>query len=101
MLLAQSLHSLKHFNEIYKEKLCFHKTETGKSQITHSHHKFEECSFCQFSFGHSYLKTNFLTTTYQIIFVKKIQIDVVRPYVSFFSGSFFSLRAPPVLMFLQ
>jgi hypothetical protein len=94
-LLLQSIHAIHHIDASFKEKKCHHIYAKNKTEITHSHHNFEHCFVCEFTFSHSitadfysfqYKKSTFLTS-YSYSYSKEI--------TPFFKGSLFALRAPP------
>lgn len=99
MLLAQSLHSYNHLKELFEEQHCHHNDTLSKHQLTHSHHEFEHCSVCLFSFGNSYFTTTLFAKNNNIVVSKTILSFYSQQTTSFFNGSFFSLRAPPCLLF--
>ncbi len=49
-MLLQSVHSLEHLNKLFSEKECHH-TYSGKTEISHQHHPFDECLSCEFTFS--------------------------------------------------
>jgi hypothetical protein len=94
-LLLQSIHAIHHIDESFKEKKCLHIYAKNKTEITHSHHNFEHCFACEFTFSNSitadffsfqYKKPTF-STSYLYFHSKEI--------TQFFKGSLFALRAPP------
>lgn len=49
-MLLQSVHSLEHLSKLFSEKECHH-TYSGKTEISHQHHPFDECLSCEFTFS--------------------------------------------------
>jgi hypothetical protein len=96
-ILFQSIHSMEHLAKQFSEKTCHHKYVHHKYELNHSHHDWEKCFACEFTFSSSleldtvvypllynsfYFKPSFLTTSESILF---------------YSGSSFSLRGPPIV----
>lgn len=95
-ILLQSVHSFHHVEEAFAAKECHHDYSENTSQITHSHH-FDHCFACEFTFSSAVgtfhkvanLKVNFINS--------KVFFFVTFNDISFFKGSSFLLRGPPVL----
>ncbi|WP_091428373.1 hypothetical protein [Flavobacterium degerlachei] len=94
-ILSQSFHTYEHFVKQFSQTECHHKYNGNGPEITHQHHKFDDCKVCHFTFG-SYispvefaykLNSNFKTFTY---FHETADAIIV------FSGSLYSHRGPPV-----
>jgi hypothetical protein len=96
-ILIQSAHSYEHHLEQLAIKKCEHHYSKNKTQINHSHQTIENCFTCSFSFS-------FFTKTVPSIFEtplntieEHVLISFFQPYFSFFKGSLYSLRAPPLV----
>lgn len=95
-ILLQSVHSFHHLEEAFATKECHHDYSENTSQITHSHH-FDHCFACEFTFSSAVdtfhkvanLKVNFINS--------KVFFFVPFNDISFFKGSSFLLRGPPIL----
>ncbi|HRB71630.1 MAG TPA: hypothetical protein PK776_07260 [Flavobacterium sp.] len=94
-ILFQSVHSFEHLAEEFTHEHCHHKYDISKTEFTHAHHDFDHCFACEFTFS-SYLPTEFFSFTFTNTSKTLTQhiAKTEKPIV--FSGSFFSLRAPPV-----
>ncbi|MBS7786001.1 hypothetical protein KIH23_01720 [Flavobacterium sp. CYK-55] len=49
-MLLQSVHSFEHLSKLFSEKECHH-IYSGKTEISHQHHPFDECLSCEFTFS--------------------------------------------------
>lgn len=49
-MLLQSVHSFEHLSKLFSEKECHH-VYSGKTEISHQHHPFDECLSCEFTFS--------------------------------------------------
>jgi hypothetical protein len=93
-ILFQSVHSYEHLAEQFTEEHCDHKYDHTKTEFSHSHHDFDDCFTCDFSFS-NYIPVDFIS----YCFFKTIATESLpvlfteKPIV--FSGSHFSLRGPP------
>ena len=95
-ILLQSVHSFHHLDEAFATKECHHNYSESTSQITHSHH-FDHCFACEFTFS-SAVDTFHKATNSKINFVNsKVFFFVASNDISFFKGSSFLLRGPPIL----
>ncbi|OOG64709.1 hypothetical protein [Flavobacterium sp. A45] len=95
-ILLQSVHAYGHHSEQFIDKHCSHDHSKNKTEVTHGHHISEKCFTCDFSFS-SFTSTDFCVfqfhknstfTTFPSFFSHQ--------HSSFFKGSLFSLRAPPL-----
>jgi hypothetical protein len=94
-LLLQSIHAIHHIDESFKEKKCHHIYAKNKTEITHSHHNFEHCFVCEFTFSNS-ITTNFSSFQHEkITFLTSYSYSHSKEITQFFKGSLFALRAPP------
>lgn len=95
-ILLQSVHSFHHLEEAFATKECHHDYSEETSQITHSHH-FDHCFSCEFTFS-SAVDTFHKVATLKVNFANsKVFFFVTSNDISFFKGSSFLLRGPPIL----
>lgn len=95
-ILFQSVHSCNHFSEKFKENFSHFHLSKNKADITDHHSFFEKCTVCDFNFS-SFTTINFLVFTfYKNNVVKAVVFFLSTPFFSFFKGSLYSLRGPPV-----
>lgn len=95
-MLFQTIHSYEHLYQQLNEKNCNHKYTANEKQITHSHTVDNDCPVCHFTFS-TFISNSFHTfsfhklnaTTLKVLFYNKFS-------ATFFKGSHFSLRAPPI-----
>jgi hypothetical protein len=93
-ILFQSAHSYEHLAKQFTEEYCDHKYNTSKTEFSHSHHEFDDCFTCEFSFS-NYIPVQF----FSFDFIKIVETEnrpfsiAEKPIV--FSGSFIPLRGPP------
>lgn len=96
-MLFQTLHSYEHFFKQLTEKRCEHHTSSNQKEITHSHSVDTKCTICQFSVN------TFILSPFQTLFFQKTEFEIfivfeyTKSVSTFFIGSLFALRAPPVL----
>ncbi len=95
-ILFQSFHGYAHLLEQISEKHCEHKAYS-KFQITHQHHKLDNCFVCKFSlsFGFANEPIHFAT---KITHNFSVAFFYYKKQHSFFSGSHFGLRGPPYIV---
>lgn len=97
-MLFQTVHSYEHAYSQLTEKHCIHKSVNGQKQITHSHHVDNTCHVCHFAFS------TFIPNTFQALSFHKVNIETSSVFfnnpetATFFKGSLFALRAPPVVL---
>ncbi|WP_035644594.1 hypothetical protein [Flavobacterium sp. ASV13] len=97
-MLFQTVHSYEHVVKQFSEKHCVHKHKPGENQITHSHSVENTCHVCHFTFS------TFIPNSFQTISFHKISVQTSYHFFysktvsTFFKGSLFALRAPPVLL---
>ena len=95
-ILFQSIHSFEHHSIGLAEKNCHHSDSKNKKELTHWHSIAEKCPTCDFSFS------SFTTTPFFMLqFPNKSVATTFYSFLShqhssFFTGSLFSLRAPPL-----
>ncbi len=90
----QSADAVSHYLEEITVKKCIH-TAHSKADVTHEHHKTENCPVCHFSFSSfdqvSFLNTILFNSSYQ----NQVDFSITQEKHSNFKRGFFSLRAPP------
>lgn len=97
-LLLQSMHSIHHLEEAFVEKKCLHDSSKSKADITHSHHHFENCFVCEFTFSTA-VNTNFFSFEYKNpVVATSYSFFHSKGITQFFKGSLFALRAPPTFI---
>ncbi len=95
-ILFQSVHSYEHLAKQISEKECLHEYKSSK-EITHQHEAFENCFVCTFTLS-SFIAQDFIAPEF-----KRTADDRIIPVIAlsavstFFKGSLFSLRGPPVV----
>lgn len=96
-ILFQSVHSYVHHSEQITVKISHQHHSKNKAEINNNHSVSEKCFTCDFSFSSftttdfyvlSFHKNNAVTTFYSFLSPK---------HSSFFIGSLFSLRGPPLV----
>jgi hypothetical protein len=96
-ILFQSVHSYEHHSELLAIKKCEHQHSKNKTQIQHSHQSIDNCFTCGFSFSFS---TTLVPTIFEFHQKSNVACAIFtnsQSCFSFFKGSLFSLRAPPVV----
>jgi len=92
-IVFQSFDSFSHFEKQFTQKECHHKYNSS-SEITHQHHNFDHCYVCQFAFSNSISSQKFSFQFYSES--RQTPYFFANPESVFsFSGSLYSLRAPP------
>ncbi|OOV19045.1 hypothetical protein [Flavobacterium sp. LM4] len=97
-ILFQSIHSHEHHTEKLAEKHCHY--SKSKAEVAHSHSISEKCFTCDFNFI-LFTITNF----YVLHFHKNSAVNTLTSFFfyqhsSFFKGSLFSLRGPPIFQII-
>src|SRR5688572_6227515 len=93
-ILFQSVHSYEHLAKQFTEEHCDHKYNSSKTEFSHSHHEFDDCFTCEFSFS-NYIPVQL----FSFDFIKTIETESLpfsiaeSPIV--FTGNFIPLRGPP------
>ena len=94
----QSSDAIGHLRTQFTEKQCHHHYTKGKNEINHSHHHFEKCFVCEFTFSH-FLSADVLNFHPKL---PKLHSGYTasrsREITQFFRGSLFSHRGPPQRM---
>jgi hypothetical protein len=96
-LLVQSAHSFHHFIEDNSKKECHHKKINNESQITHNH-DFDHCFACEFVLFKGVFASSFSIPFYNVDYYPNKAFVNYNPLISFFKGSLFTLRGPPVCL---
>lgn len=94
-IVFQSFHGYEHLEKKISEKVCYHKHNSNRAELTHQHKGFDHCLLCEFTAGVYVSPKDFscqLYAAYQEIpyFFKATEA------VLSFSGSLYSHRGPPV-----
>ena len=94
----QSIHSLEHLAKQFSEKSCHHKYVNHKYEVNHSHHNWEKCFTCEFTFS-SYFSAEIKTFAfYKTSISTKYSFSCFKEITQYFRGSLFALRAPPAFI---
>jgi len=94
----QSADAIGHLRVQFSEKVCHHHYNAGKNEVNHSHHNFEKCFACEFTFSH-FVSSGILG--FQPKFLKihsGYTASHPREIAQFFRGSLFAHRGPPADM---
>lgn len=96
-LLFQSFDSFHHLAKQLSQKHCDHKYVTHKNDINHSHHDGEKCFVCEFNFSnYNALNYNYFELEKNIFFTE-YSFSQSKEITSFFKGSLFAQRGPPIV----
>ncbi|CAH0334451.1 hypothetical protein FVB9288_00033 [Flavobacterium sp. CECT 9288] len=95
-MLFQSLHKYEHIAQQLAHVECVHEKGEGP-EITHQHHSFELCAVCDYKLS-GFISQDFLSldTFYFDNFKNTIDAESIVS-ISYFKGSLFGLRAPPLV----
>lgn len=96
-ILFQSIHSFEHLAKLFSEKSCHHKYVNHKYEINHSHHDWKKCFACEFTFSSSTGIKTLVISLDNPVFFKTIVLFSTAENITFFNGSFYSLRGPPTV----
>lgn len=97
-MLFQTIHSYEHIYKQLTDKPCDHQYVDGQKQITHTHSVDSHCHVCHFAFS------TFIPNSFETLYFHKVNPETSYVYFytrdtsTFFKGSLFALRAPPVLI---
>ncbi|HEU0136069.1 MAG TPA: hypothetical protein VFQ50_02145 [Flavobacterium sp.] len=96
-ILSQSLHTFRHLAEHMSEKHCDHKY-AAENQFSHSHNDNDRCETCDYIFSAAALAIpqSFSVSTAAVI--PTYIYGLAPAHISFFSGSQFFHRGPPVFI---
>lgn len=96
-ILVQSIHSYEHFASAKKEEKCHHNHNSNKTEINDLHLKSHHCFVCEFTFSPLLeINNNTISLYYSTIYYKLNYFNTSKNN-SFFNGSSFFLRGPPVV----
>jgi len=97
VFVLQFVHAVNHIAHEFEVTHCHHHYTLGKTEVGHAHHDYEKCFQCEFAFSSyieptaiSFQPQNSNTTSTHVI-------QAPQRLVTVFEGSFFSLRAPPIV----
>ncbi|UQD55786.1 hypothetical protein [Flavobacterium sp. K5-23] len=93
-ILFQSLHDYTHFVKLLTQTECRHKYNVTNTEITHQHHKYEQCVVCHLSLG-SYIPNEIVAYKFQSDYKFIPCFFTTFKKINSFSGSLYSLRGPP------
>lgn len=94
-VLFQSIHSYVHLSEINTQKITKQKYSENESELTYNHTIHLKCCVCDFQFSYFTAADFFLFQFVKTIVINKLTAVVSYQNLTFFTGSLFSLRAPP------
>jgi hypothetical protein len=96
-ILFPSFHGYEHLEKQFAQKVCYHKHNSKKAELTHQHKGFDHCLVCEFTFSNYISPRNF---SYQL---ESFHTEIVcflnaieRVYS--FSGSLYAHRGPPIFV---
>ncbi|WP_281234096.1 hypothetical protein [Flavobacterium gelatinilyticum] len=96
-MLFQTVHSYEHLFKQLAHKHCEHNYTPGQKEITHAHSAENNCPVCHFAFS-SFIPNSFQTFSFTEISTETLCLFLyTKVSTSFFKGSLFALRAPPVI----
>lgn len=96
-ILFQSVHSYAHHSEQLSAKVSHQQHSKNKAEISNNHSAHKKCFACDFSFS------SFTTTDFFVFqFHKNNPVTTLYSFLShqhssFFAGSLFSHRGPPII----
>jgi hypothetical protein len=95
-ILFQSIHSYEHNSEQNPAKLSNQPHSKNKVETSNKHNVSEKCFICNFNF-YSFTTAAFFVFQFHLnSTVRTVPLFFSHQHSSFFTGSFFSLRAPPL-----
>jgi len=95
-ILFQAIHSYEHHSEQLAAKHYSHPHSKNKTEISNLHKIQEKCVVCHFNFSSSTIPTFSVFRFYENKLVPHYPKFYFQKNYSFFKGSLFSLRAPPI-----
>ena len=97
-MLFQTIHSYEHIYQQITEKTCHHNNNGDQKEITHSHSvDSNNCPICHFTFS-TFISSSFYSITFhKATVVTATVFFYTKASSTFFKGSLFALRAPPLL----
>ncbi|OXA90430.1 hypothetical protein [Flavobacterium hercynium] len=97
-MLFQTIHSYEHIFQQITEKTCEHKYTGNQKEITHSHSvDNNNCPICHFTFSTFISNSFYAVTFHKATVVTATTFFYAKTSSTFFKGSLFALRAPPLL----
>ena len=93
----QSVHSYEHLRKVFTEKQCHHIYAKNKTVIGHKHLELDHCFSCEFTFSNAINTPNSKQKCEFNSANHKLQFVTTFDYNSFFNGSSFFLRGPPIV----
>jgi len=97
-MLFQTIHSYEHIFQQITEKTCEHKYTGNQKEITHSHSvDSNNCPICHFTFSTFIPNSSSSITFCKAAVVIATAFFYAKTSSTFFKGSLFALRAPPLL----
>jgi hypothetical protein len=97
VFVLQFVHAMNHIVHEFEVTHCHHHYTLGKTEVGHAHHDYEKCFQCEFAFS-SYIKPTAISFHPQPSNATSTHvIQAPQRFVAVFEGSFFSLRAPPIV----
>lgn len=92
-MLLQSVHSFEHLSKLFSEKECHH-VYSGKTEVSHQHHPFDECLSCEFTFSH-FVCPELFHFDFMGLQPSSAKITTADEPVAVLSKSVLYLRGPP------
>jgi hypothetical protein len=96
-ILFQSIHSYEHHSEQITAKFSHQHLSKNKAEISKNHSISEKCATCDFHFSSFTTNDFYLFSFFKNNVVKALNSFFSIQHSSFFAGSLFSLRAPPLV----
>ncbi|MNS46456.1 hypothetical protein D3C72_789530 [compost metagenome] len=96
-IVFQSFHGYEHLEQKLSEKICYHKHDSNKAELTHQHKGFDHCLLCEFTFGIYVSPQDFSYQLYSAYKGIPYFFKATETVLSF-SGSLYSHRGPPVCL---
>lgn len=97
-MLFQTIHSYEHIFQQITEKTCEHKYTGNQKEITHSHSvDSNNCPICHFTFSTFISNSLYAVTFHKATVATVTSFFYAKTSSTFFKGSLFALRAPPLL----
>jgi hypothetical protein len=94
-IVFQSFHGYEHLEQQFSQKVCYHKHDSNRAEVTHQHKGFEHCLVCEFTFS-SYVTPENQTFYFNASHKEIPYFFADTPKILSFTGSLYSHRGPPV-----
>ena len=94
-VLFQPIHTIEHLAKQFSEESCIHKYAEGAT-LNHIHY-WEKCQVCDFALSPTIENKTAVFSFEKPVFYNKAMYFPTSENISFFNGSFFSLRGPPIV----